>query len=128
MIAGVLLFLQTSAVVPAALVVRQADATRAVPAIPTVNGNYLRADLLATALGGSAGDAPQGRYRITLGESRLEMEEGVPFMRVDANVVPLLLPPLRSGRTFLVPYQVATWVIPKYATGFNYDASERELR
>ena len=110
------------------LVVRQAEATRSVPAIPTVSGNYIRADLLATALGGSAGDAPQGRYRITLGDSRLEMEEGVPFMRVDANVVPLLLPPLRSGRTFLVPYQVATSVIPRFATGFMYDASARELR
>ena len=110
------------------LVVRQAEATRSVPAIPTVSGNYIRADLLATALGGSAGDAPQGRYRITLGDSRLEMEEGVPFMRVDANVVPLLLPPLRSGRTFLIPYQVATSVIPRFATGFMYDASARELR
>ncbi|HMA21014.1 MAG TPA: hypothetical protein VKO87_09420, partial [Gemmatimonadaceae bacterium] len=128
MIAGLLLFLQTSATAPMTLVVRQAEATRAVPAIPTVSGNYLRADLLATALGGSAGDAPQGRYRITLGDSRLEMEEGVPFMRVDANVVPLLLPPLRSGRTFLIPYQVATSVIPKFATGFMYDASARELR
>ena len=128
MIAGLLLFLQTSATAPMTLVVRQAEATRTVPAIPTVSGNYLRADLLATALGGSAGDAPQGRYRITLGDSRLEMEEGVPFMRVDANVVPLLLPPLRSGRTFLIPYQVATSVIPKYATGFMYDASARELR
>lgn len=128
MIAGLLLFLQTSATAPMTLVVRQADATRAVPAIPTVSGNYLRADLLATALGGSAGDAPQGRYRITLGDSRLEMEEGVPFMRVDANVVPLLLPPLRSGRTFLIPYQVATSVIPKFATGFMYDPSARELR
>ena len=128
MIAGLLLFLQTSATAPMTLVVRQAEATRSVPAIPTVSGNYIRADLLATALGGSAGDAPQGRYRITLGDSRLEMEEGVPFMRVDANVVPLLLPPLRSGRTFLVPYQVATSVIPRFATGFMYDASARELR
>ena len=128
MIAGLLLFLQTSATAPMTLVVRQAEATRSVPAIPTVSGNYIRADLLATALGGSAGDAPQGRYRITLGDSRLEMEEGVPFMRVDANVVPLLLPPLRSGRTFLIPYQVATSVIPRFATGFMYDASARELR
>lgn len=128
MIAGLLLFLQTSAATPAPLVVRQADATRTVPAIPTLGGSYLRADLLAAALGGSAGDAPLGRYRITLGDSRIEMEEGVPFMLVDANVVQLLLPPLRSGRTFLVPYQVATSVIPKFATGFYYDASQRELR
>ena len=128
MIAGLALFLQTAAAAPPALVVRHADAARTVPAIPTVSGTYLRADLLAAALGGTAGDAPGGRYRITLGESRIEMIEGVPFVRVDANVVPILLPPLRSGRTFLVPYQVATSVIPKFTSGFNYDLAAAELR
>ena len=88
----------------------------------------MRADLLATALGGSAGGAAGGRYRITLGESRIELTEGVPFVRVDTSVVPMLLPPLRSGSNFLVPFQLATSVIPRYATGFNYDASLAELR
>ena len=128
MIAGLALFLQTAAATPPTLLVRQADATRTVPAIPTVSGTYVRADLLATALGGTAGDAPLGRYRITLGDSRLEMEEGVPFLRVGSDVVPIFLPPLRSGRTFLLPMQVATSVIPRVASGFNYDAVARELR
>ena len=128
MILGVALFLQTAVAAPPALTVRLADATRSVPAIPTLNGTYIRADLLATALGGSSGNAPAGRYRITLGESRIELTEGVPFVRVGANVVPLLLPPLRSGTTFLVPYQVATSVIPRFATGFNYDVAAGELR
>jgi N-acetylmuramoyl-L-alanine amidase len=129
LIAGLALFLQTTVASPPALLVRQADATaRTVPGIPTVSGTYVRADLLATALGGTAGDAPLGRYRITLGESRIEMEEGVPFLKVGSEVVPIFLPPLRSGRTFLVPYQVATSVIPRFATGFNYDLAARELR
>ena len=128
MIAGLALFLQTAAATPPTLLVRQADATRTVPAIPTVSGTYVRADLLAAALGGTAGDAPLGRYRITLGDSRLEMEEGVPFLRVGSDVVPIFLPPLRSGRTFLLPMQVATSVIPRVASGFNYDAVARELR
>ena len=128
MIAGLALFLQTAVAAPPALTVRQADAVRTVPGIPTLSGTYIRADLLATALGGTSGDAPQGRYRITLGESNIEMEEGVPFLRVGSTVVPLLLPPLRSGRTFLLPFQVATSIIPKFATGFNYDLAASELR
>jgi N-acetylmuramoyl-L-alanine amidase len=128
LIAGIALFLQTAAVAPPAIVVRQAETTRTVPGIPTMSGNYVRADLLATALGGTAGDAPMGRYRMTLGESRLEMEEGVPFLRVGSDVVPIFLPPLRSGRTFLIPWQVVTSVIPRVASGFNYDASAGELR
>ena len=128
MIGALLLFLQTSAVTPASLVVRQADVVKTVPVIPTVNGTYIRADLLATALGGSVSDAPAGRYRISLGESRIEMTEGLPFVRVNTEIVPLLLPALRSGRTFLVPYQLATSVIPRFATGFNYDVANSELR
>jgi N-acetylmuramoyl-L-alanine amidase len=126
-IAGLLLFLQTSAVQPG-LIVRQADATRTVATIPTLSGTYIRADLLAAALGGSAGPASLGRYRMTLGESRIDMTEGVPFLRVGNDVIPILLPPLRSGNTFLIPYQVATSVIPKVASGFNYDAVAREMR
>jgi N-acetylmuramoyl-L-alanine amidase len=128
MIAGLALFLQTAVAAPPALTVRQAETVRTVPAIPTLSGTYLRADLLATALGGTSGEAPQGRYRMTLGESNIEMEEGVPFLRVGSAVVPLLLPPLRSGRTFLLPFQVATSVIPRFATGFNYDLAALELR
>jgi N-acetylmuramoyl-L-alanine amidase len=65
---------------------------------------------------------------MTLGESRIDMTEGVPFLRVGNDVIPILLPPLRSGNTCLIPYQVATSVIPKVASGFNYDAVAREMR
>ncbi len=128
MISALLLFLQTSAAAPATLTVRHGEAVRTVPVIPTVNGSYVRADLLAAALGGSAGDAPAGRYRITLGDARIDMTEGVPFVRVNSDVAQLSLPPLRSGRTFLVPYQLATSVIPRFATGFNYDVANSEMR
>jgi N-acetylmuramoyl-L-alanine amidase len=108
--------------------VRQGEVIRTVPVIATVSGSYVRADLLAAALGGSSGEIAGGRYRVTLGETRFEMEEGVPFLRTATDVVPLILPPLRSGRTFLVPYQFATSVIPRAATGFNFDVAANEIR
>jgi N-acetylmuramoyl-L-alanine amidase len=58
----------------------------------------------------------------------MEFTEGVPFVRVNSTVVPVILPAIRSGRTFLVPYQVATSVIPRFATGFNYDIANAEMR
>jgi N-acetylmuramoyl-L-alanine amidase len=128
LIAGLLFFLQTSVAVPPTLIVRQPSGPRSVPVIPTVSGSYIRSDLLAAALGGTAADVPGGRYRITFGDTRIEMEEGVPFIRVGANVVPIVMPPLRSGRNYLVPYQVVAGVIPRFATGFNYDLSSTELR
>src|SRR5215203_1750919 len=120
--------MQTAIVQTPNLVVRQAEAIRTVPVITTTSGPYVRADLLATALGGTAGAAEGGRYRITLGESRIEVIEGIPFVRVNAETAPMYLPPIRSGNTFLVPYQLATSVIPRFATGFNYDVANRELR
>src|SRR5688500_1866890 len=107
MIAGILLALQVGAATPGNLVVRHAEAVRTVPRISTLSGPYLRADLLAIALGGTAGLVPQGRYAITLGDSRIGRTEGVPFVRINGNVVQLVLPPRRSGQTFLVPFQLA---------------------
>ena len=128
MIAGIVLALQVAAAAPSNLVVRHAEAVRTVPRIATLSGTYLRADLLATALGGTAGSLPLGRYRITLGDSRIELTEGVPFVKVDATVVQLLHPPLRSGQTFLVPFQLANTIIPRFTSGFNYDLAADELR
>jgi N-acetylmuramoyl-L-alanine amidase len=133
MIAGIVLALQIAAAPtvtapPTNLVVRLADAIRTVPRIATVSGTYLRADLLAVALGGRAGLIPGGRYRITLGETQIELTEGVPFARVGNDVSPLVLPALRSGQNFLVPFQLASAVIPRVATGFNYDFAAGELR
>ncbi|MEO5590731.1 MAG: N-acetylmuramoyl-L-alanine amidase [Gemmatimonadaceae bacterium] len=131
MIGGLLLFLQVSVAAPpnpAPLVIRQGEVVKSVPVVSTTSGAYLRADLLAAALGGSAADLPGGKYRVTLGDVTFEVREGVPFLRVGDAVVPLALPALRSGKTFLLPLQVASSVFPKYATGFNYDLAAGELR
>lgn len=128
MIATVLLFLQTAVVTPPNLVVRQGDAIKVVPVTGTTQGSYIRADLLAAALGGSVSNAPNAHYRISLGTTRIEFIEGVPFARADSFLVPLALPALHSGNTFLVPFQFATSLIPRYASGFIYDVTAREMR
>lgn len=121
MIAAALLFLQVAAVNRTTLVIKQGEAEKSVPVIATVSGSYLRADLLATALGGSAGAGRTGRYVMSLGDSRIELTEGVPYVRVNQEIVPTVLPPLRSGATFLIPFQVASVIIPRFTTGYNYD-------
>ena len=128
MIGTVLLFLQIAGATHAALVVRQGDAEKAVPIIPTVSGSYLRADLLAAALGGKAAIGQKGRYVLSLGDARIELTEGVPFVRVNQEVVPVALPLLRSGTTFLVPFQLAASIIPRFTTGYNYDLAAGVMR
>jgi len=127
-IAAALLFLQVAATDRMALVVKQGEDAKVVPMIATLRGSYIRADLLASALGGSASSGQKGRYVISLGDSRIELTEGVPFARVNQEVVPLALPALRSGATFLVPFQVASIVIPRFVTGYNYDLAAGVMR
>ncbi|MBA3490368.1 MAG: N-acetylmuramoyl-L-alanine amidase, partial [Longispora sp.] len=122
-----LLFLQAAVMAPPNLVIRQGQTVQVVPVVGTVAGPYVRADLLAAALGGTVSHAPNDHYRVDLGATRIEVTEGVPFLRADSVIVPLGLPPLRSGRTFLLPYQIVAAIIPRYATGFNYDLATREL-
>ena len=110
---GLLLFLQTGIATPPNLVVRQGDAIRVVPVTGSTTGQYIRADLLATALGGSVRNAPNAHYRVTLGGTTLEFVEGLPFLRADTSVVPMTLPALRSGNTFLLPFQVVTSLIQR---------------
>ena len=125
---ALLLFLQTAAAAPPNLVVRQGEAVKVIPVVGTTRGTYVRADQLAAALGGSAANAPNSHYRITLGDTKIELFEGVPFARANNVIVPLMFPALRSGTTFMLPYQALSAVIPLYASGFLYDPSSRELR
>jgi N-acetylmuramoyl-L-alanine amidase len=127
-IAAALLFLQVAAANRTSLVIKQGEAEKSVPVIATVSGAYLRADLLASALGGRVSGVQKDKYTISLGDSRIEMTEGVPFVRVNSEVVPLALPAIRSGATFLLPFQVASVVIPRFTTGYNYDLAAGVLR
>jgi N-acetylmuramoyl-L-alanine amidase len=128
MIAALLLFMQVGVAAPQNLVVRQGEVIKVVPVIGTTRGSYIRADLLALALGGSASNVANGHYRVSLGDTRIELIEGVPFARADSFLVPMTLPALRSGNTFLLPFQVAAALIPRYASGFFFDVGARELR
>jgi N-acetylmuramoyl-L-alanine amidase len=128
MIGALLLFMQMGVAAPQNLVVRQGEAIKVVPVIGTTRGSYIRADLLALALGGSASNVANGHYRVSLGDTRIELIEGVPFARADSFLVPMTLPALRSGNTFLLPFQVAAALIPRYASGFFFDVGARELR
>ena len=128
MIAALAVFLQISAAPPPNLVVREGEIIRTVPVTASLVGRYVRADLLAVALGGRAAVTRNGHYRLMLGDHILELVEGVPFIKVDTVVVPIALPPLMSGKTFLIPFQAVASVIPKYASGFLYDGPSSEMR
>ena len=127
MIAALALMLQV-AVPPKPVIVKNGSAQKAVPVIVNEGRYYVRADLLAGAIGGSLSIQANGHFALLLPNARIDLIEGVPFARSDSTVIPLVTPPERRGDALLLPMQIVTDVIPRYGGGFFYDQDANELR
>jgi N-acetylmuramoyl-L-alanine amidase len=88
----------------------------------------LQADRLASALGGSFRAIGGGRYSLAVGDARVSFTNGVPFAGSDTTIVPIPMPPRLVGERVYVPFVVVSEIVPRFFTGFLYDADEHELR
>lgn len=88
----------------------------------------LPADRLASALGGSFRATDASHYALTVGDSRVSFTAGVPFAGSDTTIVPIPVPPRVVGNDVYVPFVVVSEVVPRFFTGFLYDADQHELR
>jgi len=99
-----------------------------VPVEETDAGLRIRADLLASALGGSTKRVSLGHYTIALPGLTLHVSDGNPFAKTDSTVVPL------GGEVYVaeghvyLPFTVVTDVVPRLGSGVIYDTSRVELR
>lgn len=129
MIAAALLALyQVVAPPPGVLTVRAADRETAVPVVETNAGPALRADLVATALGGGVKERADGHFLVTLPGVEFDVTEQVPFARAGDDVVPLSAAPFVDGGKLYVPMQLVSEALPRYGTGVFYDPGRVELR
>src|SRR5687768_17808904 len=94
---ALLVFLQTAAAQPA-LIVRDGPAQTMVAVTATGGERMVRADALMSAMGGALVNAPNQRFTLVLSRGRVELVDGVPFVRIDTTMIPLSLPPLEIGR------------------------------
>ena len=88
----------------------------------------LAAGRLASALGGSFRATDVQHYALTVGDSRVSFTAGVPFAGSDTTIVPIPVPPRVVGKDVYVPFVVVSELVPRFFTGFLYDADEHELR
>jgi len=88
----------------------------------------LPADRLAAALGGSFRATDAEHYALTVGDSRVSFTAGVPFAGSDTTIVPIPVPPRIVGKDVYVPFVVVSELVPRFFTGFLYDADQHELR
>lgn len=139
MIAALLLFLQTAAVTP----LHRADSVPSAPSVVSVNtparhtsvkvttldgAPVVAADKLAAALGGTFRMTSPGHYSLTVGETHISFTDAVPFAGSDTTIVPLTSAPRVVGQTVYLPFLVVAELVPRFFTGFMYDADRAEVR
>jgi N-acetylmuramoyl-L-alanine amidase len=136
----------TATPVPSALTVKANGGAIEVPIITvaTATGvtHAVRADLLATALGGSYrppapthglhGPGPAAVhspwFTVVLPGVTLRVQDHDPYARADSTVVPLDGEPYVLGGQMYLPYAFVTDVLPRVGSGVLYDSTVSELR
>jgi N-acetylmuramoyl-L-alanine amidase len=127
MIAALALMLQAGAtVVP--VTVRAGDRATPVHVAAYDARRAVRADAVALALGGVVRLGAGEVHSIVIGQTELDLVPGLPYARIDTVIVPLSEPPWLQGGVLLIPLQVLTELVPRFAKGFAYVPSARELR
>jgi N-acetylmuramoyl-L-alanine amidase len=130
---SLLLFLQTAAATPTApiptfIVVRDGAAAVSVPVTIDAGKPSVRADALMNAMHGLLITSTNLHYTLSLPRMRLDLIDGIPFAKLDTLTIPLTQPPQVRGGQLYLPFQLVSQVIPKYGSGYSYDASLGELR
>jgi N-acetylmuramoyl-L-alanine amidase len=125
MIALVLAALQVAAA--QSLVVRDASHTVRVPLVASASGPMLRPESLAELLPISVRRDSAGAYTVEVWGTRLQLEAGVPVVRVDGKSRPLATAPVVSGGKLMVPLQLISEVFPTVVPNTRWDADSGQL-
>jgi len=141
-LAGLALFLQTAAAVgrptakpaqsvttaPRSVVVRSRARTTTLP-LTTLDGvAVVSAEKLAAALGGTFRSTSPSHYSLTVGDSHISFTDAVPFAGDDSTIVPMASAPRLVGKSVFLPFVVISELVPRFFSGYMYDADEREVR
>lgn len=124
---ALLLLLQAPVAAPA-LVVRDGAAQERVAVTVSGGEETVRADELMRAMHGTLVSGTNLHYSIVLPRARLELSDGIPFVKLDMLTIPLTRAPAVRGGQLYLPFQFVSEVIPRYGGGYFYDPAQRELR
>ncbi len=132
MIGSIALLLQLAATPasppPVSFTIKRSGKDTQVPVITTRQGNAVRADLVAKALGAVLVAKANGRQSFSAGGRTFEFGEAYFFARIDTMLVPLAYPAFKRDGVMFLPLQVVTDILPRLGTGLMYDAQYSELR
>lgn len=96
--------------------------------LPTEGGGMVRADLMARLLGGSCDNIGDGRWRIALYGTTLEIQAGVAFAAYGGFALPLIEATRVVDGAPHVTLQLFSEIIPRFGIGILWDRTRWEVR
>jgi N-acetylmuramoyl-L-alanine amidase len=116
---------------PTVLTVKAAGASHGVrvPLVVGADGQVVvRADLVATALGGESKRLSNGHYAVSVPGITLDIADQSGFATSAAGIVPLPAPATVDHGTLYLPLALVADVFPRVGSGVLYDSAQSELR
>ena len=95
---------------------------------PSASGGLVPAPVMARLLGGTLDSLGDGRWRLGLYGTTLELREGLPFASYNGFALPLLETTRLIDGVPHVTLQLFSEIIPRFGIGILWDRSRAELR
>ncbi|MBX3132704.1 MAG: N-acetylmuramoyl-L-alanine amidase [Gemmatimonadaceae bacterium] len=96
--------------------------------LPSGGGGRVRLDVMARLLGGRLDSIGPARWRLTLSEAGIELQEGMPFAAYNGFALPLVESVIVADGAPHAPLQLFSEIIPRFGVGVLWDRTRWELR
>lgn len=96
--------------------------------VPTPGGGLVRVDVLARLLGGTLDSIAEGRWRLVLYGTTLELTEDLPFVAYNGFAIPLSESTRRIDGAPHASLQLFSEIIPRFGIGILWDRTRWEVR
>lgn len=96
--------------------------------VPSPGGGLVRVDVLARLLGGTLDSLAQGRWRLALYGTTLELVEDMPFVAYNGYALPLSESTRRIDGALHSSLQLFSEIIPRFGIGILWDRARWEVR
>jgi N-acetylmuramoyl-L-alanine amidase len=112
---------------PSSLVIRDQQRQTQVPIVASATGPMIRADALAPMLPIEIRRGGGSSYTLEVWGTSLQLEAGVPVVRVRNDTIRLASAPQVSDDKLLIPLQVVSDVFPSKVPNLRWDADSTQL-
>jgi N-acetylmuramoyl-L-alanine amidase len=127
MLAALVVCQIAAAAPPATLLIRDSVRRAVVPIVASTAGPMLRADALGEMLPIEIRRGAGSSYTVEVWGAKLELEAGVPVVRVKDRTIQLVSPPQVSEGKLLIPLQLVSEVFPSTVPNVRWDADSAQL-